>query len=651
MNDGKLIRKLGNPQDLVMVSRLSPDGQTLIKSGWDSPIIEMWNLKNGTREAFNTGFRRIKSIAFADEGRLVLAWGAPRDQDDFVWYARTDSQEKLGTVFLKNIGNLVSHPLSGEVISVGATCEAMQFQTRPVIASLGDKGGTLSRLAFLGTDDSFIGPSSQYPEGRRRLFWRIKPGESPLVKLRDEAVDHLHYKYRDFHATLDGNRFLAFSSFPKYRYMALYERKSIGDGYEVVSEGQIESVPDGIPAWGASTDALRFWCRDGIFDSVTRKRLATLEFPPNGEVTQAEWSRDGNHLTGLVTRRHEDGLKNEYHVVNWDTQAGRIIRQRRMNAPMNVVKHSPDGKRLAVGGADKSIRFLDAETLEEQSRLRAHDKAVIDLAWHPSRPFLVTASHDLNLKLWNLASHKLVETIRHQKEPTINLTFSPSGKFLACYSEEATLTFFWDMRDLLASPATFVPPPAAPANGAAKPTPTAKSPSKVSAKPVKTGDWIPTRDSGTPLRELKGFNEISRDADLRINVRNNFEQHNQNAGDLMGGNVPVGTDFLFHTAPNMTNPHIVIRLSSESEISALKVVNRPGQSTLARAEALTLWLSSDEKTWRQVWQADSVAKEWLIELPDAPKARYLKIGLPRKGTLHLREVVVFGQHETPGNPQ
>ena len=56
-----------------------------------------------------------------------------------------------------------------------------------------------------------------------------------------------------------------------------------------------------------------------------------------------------------------------------------------------------------------------------------------------------------------------------------------------------------------------------------------------------------------------------------------------------------------------------------------------------------MWISDDESNWRQVWQAESPEYEWLVELKDRPTAKFIKIGLPKPGVLHLREVVVFGK--------
>ena len=56
-----------------------------------------------------------------------------------------------------------------------------------------------------------------------------------------------------------------------------------------------------------------------------------------------------------------------------------------------------------------------------------------------------------------------------------------------------------------------------------------------------------------------------------------------------------------------------------------------------------LEVSSDGKRWKQSWQAPSVKDKWMVNLPDAPRAQYIKLGLQRNGTLHLGRVTIFGE--------
>ncbi|MEA3366488.1 MAG: discoidin domain-containing protein [Planctomycetota bacterium] len=97
----------------------------------------------------------------------------------------------------------------------------------------------------------------------------------------------------------------------------------------------------------------------------------------------------------------------------------------------------------------------------------------------------------------------------------------------------------------------------------------------------------------------------------------------------------------FHTAENADRPHVIIKLDKQREVRYVHLVNRRG-GYHDRAKGLTVWLSADGKQWQQVWQAEDVKPEWVADLGEPRPCRFIKVGLPGRGTLHLFKVVAFG---------
>ena len=62
---------------------------------------------------------------------------------------------------------------------------------------------------------------------------------------------------------------------------------------------------------------------------------------------------------------------------------------------------SPDGKTLALAGADRTIRLLDVATQRSLATLRGHLKEVWKVVYSPDGQFLASASKDGTAKLWN----------------------------------------------------------------------------------------------------------------------------------------------------------------------------------------------------------------------------------------------------------
>jgi len=158
------------------------------------------------------------------------------------------------------------------------------------------------------------------------------------------------------------------------------------------------------------------------------------------------------------------------------------------------------------------------------------------------------------------------------------------------------------------------------------------------------GGWILPAESKAPLRTHKGTKEISRDATYKI-IGSGPAAYNVDNAHLLSGTPPCVKQHAFHSAETTDSPAVVIKLAAPSKVSHVRIVNRKSGSKelLDRAKGVTLWTSNDEKEWDRAWQADTVCTEWTVDLGEKPQCRFLKLGLEPKGTLHLNQVVVFGE--------
>ncbi len=473
---GKALRSfLGN---FVFTADLYLDiknGKGMWALGYDDGKIRVDDVTTGRHlKTLQVGDQPIQRLEFSPDGNLLVA--QPLNGPLYLWDSTTGESVRilknpsLDSIlsFSKDSKTLICQARSGEI-------KLWDVATKTFHTTLGEKLDTSRHVfAFSPNFETIIGANqdgiirtwdvntgnemSSFSTGHTSVYGALvfSPDSSTLVGEHGKTI--LLWDTRNFIQTskrIDSDTQISALAFSPDGRTAI---SSGGFSFkkQVRKTSTKESVLGSLSLWDA-----RNWSKLSDFPVESHTLLpgqestytsgtsmgGPLVFSQNGymlaKVLNDPNRKDPELMGVMVDNEQRPTEDNRFSILLWEVPDGKlhfILKGHTDN--INALAFTPNGKMLASGSDDGTIRLWDASTGTELLSLSS--EKIQKLAFSENRKMLASVSKDGIIHLWDIATGKQLSSLKGQKEYCSVLAFSIDSKMLASGTRDGII-HLWDI--------------------------------------------------------------------------------------------------------------------------------------------------------------------------------------------------------------